>query len=64
MGVKVEDFLNSSENKLVLKQSYRVPSDIHGMADRLIRKVKIRQSKKWQPQRKKDLFLGIVIYLM
>ena len=27
-----------------------MPSDIHGMADRLIRKVKIRESKKWQPQ--------------
>ena len=55
MGVKVEDFLNSSTNKLVLKQSYRVPSDIHDMADSLIRKVKTRESKKWQPQKEKGI---------
>tara|TARA_R100000426_G_scaffold77475_1_gene55004 strand:+ start:1714 stop:3249 length:1536 start_codon:yes stop_codon:yes gene_type:complete len=50
MGVDVKRFLGASPNKRVLKKSFRVPIEIHKMADLLIRKVKIREDKKWQPQ--------------
>src|SRR5210317_923835 len=52
MGVKVDDFLNASKNKLVLNKSYRVPSAVHEFSQNLIKKVSIRQIKEWQPTKK------------
>ena len=52
MGVKLEDFLNASEHKTTLKTSYRVPSAVHEFSQNLIKKVSIRQMKKWQPTKK------------
>jgi len=52
MGVKLSDFLNASENKLVLNKSYRVPSAVHEFSQNLIKKVSIRQIKEWQPTKK------------
>lgn len=52
MGVKVDDFLNASKNKLVLNKSYRVPSAVHEFSQNLIKKVSIRQLKEWQPTKK------------
>src|SRR5210317_1567913 len=52
MGVRLSDFLNASENKLVLNKSYRVPSAVHEFSQNLIKKVSIRQIKEWQPTKK------------
>ena len=52
MGVKLSDFLNASENKLVLNKSYRVPTAVHEFSQNLIKKVSIRQIKEWQPTKK------------
>ena len=52
MGVKVSDFLNSCEDKLFLKQSFRVPSAVHDFSQNLIKKVSTRQTKDWQPAKK------------
>ena len=52
MGVKLDDFLNASEHKTILKTSYRVPSAVHEFSQNLIKKVSIRQMKEWQPTKK------------
>ena len=52
MGVKLSDFLNASENKIVLNKSYRVPTTVHEFSQNLIKKVSIRQIKEWQPTKK------------
>jgi DNA helicase IV len=53
MGVDVDQFLLASRDKMILKKSYRVPEVIHGMADTLIKKLKVREEKKWQPHKQK-----------
>ena len=45
MGVDVKKFLDASPNKKILKKSYRVPCEVHNMADLLIRKVRTREDK-------------------
>ena len=52
MGVKLEDFLKASDNKIVLDKSYRVPSTVHSFSQDLIKKVSLRQLKEWQPTKK------------
>ncbi len=49
MGVDVRDFLNASENKMVLDKSYRLPKNIYEIANSLINRVVMRQSKVWSP---------------
>ena len=49
MGVRVSDFLNASEHKIILDKSYRVPLSVHQFSDDLVRRVGIRQDKVWQP---------------
>jgi superfamily I DNA/RNA helicase len=49
MGVDVRDFLNASNNKIVLDKSYRLPRNVYNIADSLIKQVVIRQKKVWSP---------------
>ena len=51
MGVDVRDFLNASDDKVVLDKSYRLPSQIHAMADNVVRRLSFRQEKQWYPAR-------------
>ena len=52
MGVDVKDFLNSSENKIVLDKSYRIPLSVHEIAEDMVKRISIRQNKDWQPTTK------------
>lgn len=49
MGVNVADFLEASEHKQVLQQSYRIPNAVHELAAGLIERVDFRQPKLWHP---------------
>ena len=49
MGVDVRDFLRSSENKIVLDKSYRLPTAVYNLADSLVKQIDIRQKKVWSP---------------
>ena len=49
MGVDVGDFLRSSENKVVLDKSYRLPTAVYNLADSLVKQIDIRQKKVWSP---------------
>ena len=49
MGVKVDNFLSSSEHKQVLDKSYRVPKKIHQFANNVVSRLSIRQDKDWMP---------------
>ena len=49
MGVDVRDFLNASENKMVLDKSYRLPRNVYDIAESLINRVVVRQPKVWSP---------------
>lgn len=49
MGVRVRDFLNACDDKIILDKSYRVPLQVHGMAERLVKRLRMRQQKIWQP---------------
>lgn len=49
MGVRVMDFLEASDEKQILQQSYRIPSSVHDLAADLIGRVDIRQTKLWNP---------------
>jgi len=51
MGVDVRQFLNASEDKMVLGTSYRLPSEIHSLADDTIKQLSFRQEKTWFPAR-------------
>ena len=47
-GADVESFLNFSGEVKVLDQSYRVPSNIHALANRVVTRIKNRQPKVWK----------------
>lgn len=49
-GADVDTFLNHEGEILVLDQSYRVPSRIHELADRVVHRVRRRQPKTWKPR--------------
>jgi len=49
MGVRVSDFLDASDHKIVLDKSYRVPLSVHQFSNDLVNRVAIRQNKVWQP---------------
>ena len=38
------------EQKIFLEQSYRIPRQVHKLADKLIRKVKVREPKSYKPR--------------
>ena len=47
-GADVASFLGFSGNVKVLDQSYRVPSKIHALANRVVTRIKERQPKVWK----------------
>jgi superfamily I DNA/RNA helicase len=47
-GADVDSFLNFSGDVKVLDQSYRVPSKIHALANRVVTRIKHRQPKVWK----------------
>ena len=47
-GADVASFLGFSGDVKVLDQSYRVPSKIHALADRVVNRIKQRQPKVWK----------------
>lgn len=49
MGVRVGDFLNACENKQILTQSYRVPTQVHELSERIVKRLSVRQEKNWKP---------------
>ena len=51
-GVSVEDFINSCHNIEVLKQSYRVPTSVFSVANRIVKRISYRQPKDWHPMMK------------
>jgi hypothetical protein len=54
-GANVTDFLHSTQNSIVLDQSYRVPYSIHKVAENIIRKVTTRKQKDWKPREEEGL---------
>lgn len=48
-GVDIQLFLNASENKTVLTQSFRLPKAVHALCDRIVRRIDVRQPKVWYP---------------
>ncbi len=49
MGVQVKDFLMASDEKIILDKSYRVPNQIHKVANNLVKRLGTRQQKNWEP---------------
>ena len=49
-GADVNSFLAFEGNIKVLEQSYRVPSAVHHIADRIVHRIKQRQEKVWKPR--------------
>tara|TARA_R100001086_G_C11846989_1_gene260407 strand:+ start:4152 stop:5648 length:1497 start_codon:yes stop_codon:yes gene_type:complete len=50
-GADVEYLIKNSTNALVLKQSYRVPLEVHEVAKRCIDQVRSRIYKEWTPRK-------------
>ena len=48
-GVDIKLFLNASEHYQVLQQSFRLPKAVHALADRVVRRIDVRQPKLWMP---------------
>tara|TARA_R100000479_G_scaffold102608_1_gene51165 strand:- start:402 stop:1979 length:1578 start_codon:yes stop_codon:yes gene_type:complete len=53
MGVEVDNFLNASETKITLKQSYRVPEHPFVFAQGLTDQITKRENKSWNPTKEK-----------
>ena len=49
-GADVDSFLTLEGDVRVLEQSYRVPSKIHALADRVVNRIRKRQPKIWKPR--------------
>lgn len=49
-GADVDSFLTFDGNVHILDQSYRVPSKIHSLADRVVNRIRKRQPKVWKPR--------------
>lgn len=49
-GADVDSFLMFGGDVRVLEQSYRVPSNIHALADRIVQRIRKRQPKIWKPR--------------
>lgn len=49
-GADVETFLNTPGEVIILDQSYRVPAEIHEIADRVVGRIRRRQPKAWRPR--------------
>lgn len=49
-GADVKSFLEFNGDVHVLRQSYRVPATVHAIANSIVRRIKFRQDKTWQPR--------------
>ena len=47
-GADVKSFLNFGGKITVLEQSYRVPSTVHSLANRIVHRIRERQPKQWK----------------
>ena len=47
-GADVKSFLSFQGHITVLQQSYRVPSTVHALADRIVHRIRERQPKEWK----------------
>ena len=48
-GVDIKLFLGSSDDKKILDQSFRIPRKVHALADSVVKRIHVRQSKFWMP---------------
>jgi len=48
-GVDIKLFLNSSDDHSTLAQSFRLPRTVFDLADRVVRRINVRQPKVWRP---------------
>ena len=48
-GVDLKLFLNASDNKRVLTQSYRMPKAVHRLSQRVVKRISYRQPKEFKP---------------
>ena len=55
-GADVEHFINLDGGSEVLEQSYRVPSNIHTIAERICNRIKRRFPKKYLPRKAEGIF--------
>ena len=49
-GAEVKSFLDLPGNIKVLEQSYRVPAKVHKLANSVVRRIRTRQEKLWNPR--------------
>lgn len=49
-GADVNSFLAFQGRVKVLEQSYRVPSSVHKLADKIVHRIRTRQPKTWRPR--------------
>jgi|TARA_R110002020_G_scaffold48763_4_gene138983 DNA helicase-2/ATP-dependent DNA helicase PcrA len=49
-GADVAKFLSLSGDKIILPQSYRIPSSVHQLSNSLAKRIKNRYNKNWQPK--------------
>ena len=49
-GADVNSFLSFQGTVKVLQQSYRVPSSVHHLADKIVHRIRQRQEKEWWPR--------------
>ena len=49
-GASVNNFLALDGNIKVLEQSYRVPAKVHMLANSVVRRIRVRQEKSWNPR--------------
>ena len=49
-GADVNKFLSLKGNKIVLPKSYRIPSTIHHLANKILKRIRKRYSKTWHPR--------------
>ena len=48
-GVSVTDFIRACDNIEILNQSYRVPTSVFSVANRIVKRISYRQPKNWHP---------------
>lgn len=49
-GADVNSFLNFEGDVVVLQQSYRVPAKVHALAGHIVKRIRNRQAKTWNPR--------------
>lgn len=52
-GADVSEFLRFEGDVVVLDKSYRVPAEIHELANRVVKRIRNRQNKTWEPREEK-----------